>query len=63
MSECVTSNDIPVSIVRNIIKDIYGHYGLEQFFRSIDPKSQVDIYEDWMKIGYKLYPENFIRKV
>ncbi len=29
---------LAVSIVREIIRDIYGRYGMEQFFRSIEPR-------------------------
>ncbi|MCC3358952.1 hypothetical protein [Bacillus sp. REN16] len=52
------SKDIPVSIVRAIIEDIYGRYGLEQYFRSLDPKSQVDLYESWIKIVSKELHKN-----
>jgi hypothetical protein len=42
------SKEIPVSIVRAIIRDIYGRYSLEQSFRSLDPKTQVELYESWI---------------
>jgi hypothetical protein len=43
------SKEIPISIVRAIIRDIYGRYGLEQSFRSLDPKTQVELYESWIE--------------
>jgi predicted acetyltransferase len=52
------SKAIPVSIVRAIIGDIYGRYGLEQSFRSLDPKVQVDIYENWIEIVSKELHKN-----
>lgn len=44
---------LAVSIVREIIRDIYGRYGMEQFFRSIEPHIQVDVYEQWIHVVSK----------
>jgi hypothetical protein len=38
---------LALSIVRAINRDIYGRYGLEQYFRSIHPRMQVEIWEKW----------------
>jgi len=47
------SEKLAVSIVREIIRDIYGRYGMEQFFRSIEPRIQVDVYEKWIHVVSK----------
>lgn len=47
------NKDISVNIVRAIIQDIYGRYGLEQYFRNLKPKSQVEIYESWIEVVSK----------
>lgn len=47
------SNDISISIVKAIINDIYGRYGLEQYFRNLEPKIQVKIYEAWIEVVSK----------
>lgn len=52
------SQDISVSIVRAIIKDLYGRYGLEQYFRSLDPKIQIEIYENWIEVVSKELHKN-----
>lgn len=44
------SEKLAVSIVREIIRDIYGRYGMEQFFRSTEPRIQVEIYEKWIHV-------------
>lgn len=44
---------LAVSIVREIIRDIYGRYGMEQFFRSIEPRIQVNVYEQWIHVVSK----------
>lgn len=41
---------LAVSIVREIIRDIYGRYGMEQLFRSIEPRIQVNVYEQWIHV-------------
>lgn len=41
---------LAVSIVRALIRDIYNRYGLEQSFRSIEPRIQVKIYEEWIRL-------------
>ncbi|MFB6469509.1 hypothetical protein ACE38V_22510 [Cytobacillus sp. Hz8] len=41
---------LAVSIVRAIIRDIYNRYGLEQSFRCIEPRIQVKIYEEWIRV-------------
>jgi predicted acetyltransferase len=41
---------LAVSIVRAINRDIYGRYGLEQYFRSIHPRMQVEIWEKWIHV-------------
>lgn len=41
---------LAVSIVREIIRDIYGRYGMERFFRSIEPRIQVQVYEQWIHV-------------
>ncbi|NRD76656.1 hypothetical protein HPT25_04020 [Bacillus sp. BRMEA1] len=53
-----------VSIVRAIIRDIYGRYGLEQYFRSIEPRIQMKIYEQWIHVvSVELEKEGVIEKV
>ena len=47
------SEKLAVSIVREIIRDIYGRYGMEQFFRSIEPRIQVEVYEKWIHVVSK----------
>lgn len=55
--------NISISIVKEIIRDIYGRYGLEQFFRGLDPESQVDVYEKWIEIvSKKLNEEGIIKE-
>jgi len=44
------SEKLAVSIVREIIRDIYERYGMEQFFRSTEPRIQVEIYEKWIHV-------------
>jgi hypothetical protein len=39
-----------IRIVRKIIGDIYGRYGLDYEFRSIHPKQQIEIYEEWIRL-------------
>lgn len=39
-----------VFTVRAIIRDIYNRYGLEQSFRSIEPRIQVKVCEEWIDI-------------
>ncbi|WP_044895626.1 hypothetical protein [Bacillus alveayuensis] len=41
---------LAVSIVRAIIRDIYGRYGMEQYFRSTEPRMLVNIYEKWIHV-------------
>jgi hypothetical protein len=41
---------LAVSIVRAIIRDIYGQYGMEQYFRSTEPRILVKIYEEWIRV-------------
>jgi hypothetical protein len=41
---------LAVSIVRAIIRDIYGRYGMEQYFRSTEPRMLVNIYEKWVHV-------------
>lgn len=57
-------DDISTSIVREILKDIHGRMGLEDEFRSIHPKIQVEMYERWIEIvSMKLYQEGLIDNV
>ena len=57
-------NDISLSIVREILKDIHGRMGLEDEFRSIHPKVQVEMYERWIEVvSMKLYQEGMIDEV
>jgi len=42
--------DISAHIGKDIISDIYGRFGLEQYFRSLNPKIQVEMYEKWIEI-------------
>lgn len=44
----MTKSYIPVRIVRRIIRDVHGRYGLEQEFRSTNPIVQVEMYEEWI---------------
>lgn len=44
------NKDISVNVVRAIIQDIYGRYGLEQYFRNLKPENQVEIYENWIAV-------------
>lgn len=44
------SEKLAVSIVREIIRDIYGRWGLEQAFRGTEPRIQVEIYEKWIHV-------------
>ncbi|MFJ7848143.1 hypothetical protein ACIQXR_04700 [Peribacillus sp. NPDC097224] len=41
---------IAVFIVRAIIRDIYGRYGMEQYFRSTEPRLLMKIYEEWIRV-------------
>ncbi|WP_088049417.1 hypothetical protein [Virgibacillus dakarensis] len=67
----MTKSDIPSRIVRRIIRDIHGRYGLEQEFRSTNPIIQVGIYEEWiyqtaLELGmeYKKFePKNMVEAV
>ena len=57
------SKDISAYIVKDIIKDIYGRFGLEQYFRSLNPKIQVEMYEKWIEIVSKrLHEEGLIEE-
>lgn len=47
------TKDLEASIVKAIIKDIYSRNGLEQYFRGLNPKIQVEIYESWIEIVSK----------
>lgn len=44
---------IAVFIVRAIIRDIYGRYGMEQYFRSTEPRQLMEIYEEWIFVVSK----------
>lgn len=56
--------DISTAIVREILKDIHGRMGLEDEFRSIHPKVQVEMFERWIEVvSMKLYQEGMIDKV
>lgn len=44
---------LAVSIVRAIIRDIYSRYGMEQYFRSTEPRILVKIYEEWIHVVSK----------
>ncbi|MGP9043895.1 hypothetical protein ACT17T_24430 [Cytobacillus kochii] len=46
----IISKDISAIIVKDLIEDIYGRYGLEQYFRGLNSKIQVDMYEEWIEI-------------
>lgn len=41
---------LAVSIVRAIIRNIYGRYGMEQYFRSTEPRMLMKIYENWIHV-------------
>jgi hypothetical protein len=48
-----------VKIVRAIIRDIYGRYGLEQEFRSTHPKNLVGMYETWIEATAEILGEPY----
>lgn len=53
--------DISTYIVQDIITDIYGRSGLEQYFRSLNSKIQVEIYEKWIEIvSTRLHKQDMI---
>ncbi|MCM3454595.1 hypothetical protein M3685_11645 [Heyndrickxia oleronia] len=59
----VMDKDISATIVKEIIADFYGRYGLEQYFRSLNPKIQVEIYEKWIEIvSTRLHEEGMIHR-
>lgn len=45
--------DISTQIVKDIISDIYCRSGLEQYFRSLHPEIQVEMYEKWIELVSK----------
>jgi hypothetical protein len=55
---------LAVSIVRAIIRDIYGRYGMEQYFRNTEPRILMKIYEQWIHVvSVELEKEGVIAKV
>jgi hypothetical protein len=50
MSLSDQNNNVSVAIVKAIMNDVYGRYGLEQYFRSLKTEIQNDIYETWIQI-------------
>lgn len=59
----VMDKNISATIVNEIIADIYGRYGLEQYFRSLNPKIQVEMYENWIRIvSTRLHEEGLIEE-
>lgn len=56
--------NISATIVKDTINDIYGRYGLEQYFRSLNPKIQVEMYEKWIEIvSARLHEEGLIDEI
>jgi hypothetical protein len=53
MSLSDQNKNISIFIVKAIMNDIYGRYGLEHYFRSLSPKIQNNIYETWVQIVSK----------
>lgn len=42
--------ELVLSIVKVLIRDVYGRYGFEQMFRGGDPRIMVSLYERWMEL-------------